>query len=140
MKILHKITDAVLYEDDADTLRQTVINAVDNGAYLGGADLGGADLRGVDQCIVLPVGDPSGYVPVAVWTDNRYWRIFAGCRSLTVAEARQLWGAGYKGERETGDKYLYALDWLMRVHPVDKSVSCSIQRRHLTAMAMQEAA
>ena len=155
MKILHRYTGEIIYKDDADTMRRTVFKAVANGADLRGANLRGANLRGADlrgadlrdadlhdahQCVVLPVGDSRGYVPVAVWTDNCYWRIFAGCRSFTVAEARRHWGEGYKGDRETGDKYLYALDWLMQAHPVDKSVSCSIQRRRLTAMAMQGAA
>ncbi len=51
MKISHRLTAAVLYEDGATEIRATLKAAVASGADLGaanlsGADLGGADLRG----------------------------------------------------------------------------------------------
>jgi hypothetical protein len=48
MKILHRYTQAVLFEDDSPTMKITLEKAVSKQAYLGGADLGGADLRGAD--------------------------------------------------------------------------------------------
>ena len=51
MKITKKITNEIIFEDDSNTMKDCVINAISNGAdlrgaYLRGADLGGADLRG----------------------------------------------------------------------------------------------
>ena len=51
MKILNIHTDKVIFEDDFETLRETLVNAIMlgadlSGAYLRGADLSGADLRG----------------------------------------------------------------------------------------------
>ena len=58
MKITKKITYDIIFEDDSNTMKDCVINAILSGAYLrdadlryaylGGADLGGADLRGAD--------------------------------------------------------------------------------------------
>ena len=44
MKILNRWTQAVLFEDDALTIKETAINANLSGADLRGADLSGADL------------------------------------------------------------------------------------------------
>jgi hypothetical protein len=84
-----------------------------SGAYLSDAYLRGADLSGALNIICLPVGDPRGYRPVAVWFGD-HWVIYSGCRQFTIAEAREHWGDAYKGERSTGDQYLYACDWLVR--------------------------
>ena len=51
MKITKKITYDIIFEDDSNTMKDCVINAISNGAdlrgaYLRGAYLGGADLRG----------------------------------------------------------------------------------------------
>ena len=46
MKITHRVTTKVLYEDEQTTIRATVEAAVQNGAYLSGADLSGAYLSG----------------------------------------------------------------------------------------------
>ena len=48
MKILNIHTDKVIFEDDFETLRETLVNAIMLGADLSGADLRGADLRGAD--------------------------------------------------------------------------------------------
>jgi hypothetical protein len=90
-----------------------------SGAYLSWANLSWADLSGVDlsradisyaNLMCLPVGDPRGYRPVAIWCDQ--WIIFAGCRRFTLSEARAHWGANYEGIRSTGDQYLAAMEWL----------------------------
>lgn len=74
------------------------------------ANLSGAYLRGAFRIIRLPVGDPRGYDCVAIW--NYGWTIVAGCHRFAVDDARAHWGDGYDGDRDTGDRYLYALDWL----------------------------
>ena len=48
MKILHRDTGAVLFEDDAPTMRETVEAAVKGGANLGRANLGRANLDGAN--------------------------------------------------------------------------------------------
>ena len=53
MKITKKITNKIIFEDDSNTMKDCVINAISNGADLHGADLRGADLgyaylRGAD--------------------------------------------------------------------------------------------
>ena len=82
------------------------------GADLRYADLRYADLRGARGFLLLPVGDPRGYsFAHAVLCDGE-WRVRAGCRDFSIAEAREHWGEFYKGERWIGDMYLAALDWL----------------------------
>jgi hypothetical protein len=108
-------------------LRGAYLSGADmSGAYLSGADMSGADLRGADlrgadlrgadmsdalNIICLPVGDPRGYRPVAVWFGD-HWVIYSGCRRFTIAEAREHWGDAYKGERSTSDQYIAACNWL----------------------------
>ena len=46
MKITKKITNKIIFEDDSNTMKDCVINAISNGADLCGVDLCGADLRG----------------------------------------------------------------------------------------------
>lgn len=88
-------------------------------ADLRGADLRGVNLRGANLCranlygatlLCLPVGDPRGYRPVAIWRDA--WRIVSGCRDFSVAEAREHWGENYKGDPAIGAQYVAACDWL----------------------------
>jgi hypothetical protein len=98
-------------------LRSANLRSADlRGAYLGDADLGRADLRGAylggaEGILRLPVGDPRGYDAFAHWKDNQ-WRVGAGCRYYTIPDAREHWGESYEGDREIGDRYLYALEWL----------------------------
>lgn len=85
-------------------------------ANLSGADLIWANLRatnlsGSKNIICLSINDPRGYRPVAVWVGNQ-WIIYSGCRKFTVIEARQHWGSIYRGDRNTGDQYINAIDWL----------------------------
>jgi hypothetical protein len=40
------------------------------------------------------------------------WHIRAGCRDLTITEAKEHWGDDYKGDRQIGDSYLSAIKWL----------------------------
>jgi hypothetical protein len=102
----------------ADLSRASLIRADLSRANLSGADLSranlsGADLSRADLALCLPVGDPRGYRPVAVWHGDR-WIVYSGCRAKTIAKAREHWGTGYAGNRTTGDQYLVACDWLER--------------------------
>ncbi len=92
-----------------------------SGADLRGADLSGADLRraylrgaylsGADGIAMLDMSDPREYQPIAVqWADG--WRIGSGCRWFTVDDALKHWGPDYNGDRDTGDRYLRAINAL----------------------------
>ena len=48
MQIVHRYTRAVLYEDSAETIAESLVAAVKRGADLGGADLRGANLGGAE--------------------------------------------------------------------------------------------
>ena len=81
-------------------------------AYLSGAYLSGADLRGAAGIILLPACDARGYAFAHAIRCGDEWRIRAGCRDFSISEARAHWGPGYEGDREQGDIYLHAIDWL----------------------------
>ena len=82
-----------------------------SGANLSRANLSRADLSRAKHIICPPIRDPRGYECVAVNHGSKF--IFhAGCHRCTIAEARKHLGKSYKGDREIGDMYLYALDWL----------------------------
>jgi hypothetical protein len=56
MKILNRYTKTIIYEDDASTIRETVINAVNKKINLSGADLSRADLsRAEGLCKLIGV-------------------------------------------------------------------------------------
>ena len=91
------------------------------GADLQGANLQGAYLEGANHVLCLPVGDPRGYRPVAVWQKTA-WNIFSGCRAFTIAQARKHWGVGYSGDPVVGTQYVAACDWLeAQLKPKPKS-------------------
>jgi len=88
-----------------------------SGASLSGANLSYADLRYVYLCGAksfrfLPVQDPRGYSFAHAIETGEGWRVRAGCRDFSIEEALDHWGGGYNGDRETGDSYLYAVNWL----------------------------
>ena len=108
-------------------------------ANLRGANLRHADLRHADLCeadlrhadlrfanlssvslssakglLLLPVQDMRGYSFAHAIETDEGWRIRAGCRDFSIEEAREHWGGGYRGDREQGDMYLYAVEWLER--------------------------
>ncbi len=81
-------------------------------ANLRRADLRGANLREVKGFLLLPVQDMRGYAfPHTIETDKG-WRVRAGCRDFSIEEAKAHWGENYEGDREQGDMYLHAIDWL----------------------------
>ena len=58
---------------------------------------------------------------MAIWHDDG-WRIAAGCRWFTVAEAREHWGDEYEGDDAIRQRYVAALDWLAeQVEPAPDS-------------------
>ena len=89
------------------------------GANLSGADvrdtnLYGANLYNATGIIPLPVAEPRVYRWVAV-AHSDGWRIAAGCRWFTVAEARAHWNSPeYIGPQSVRDTVGPALDWLER--------------------------
>ena len=122
-QIKNRFTGAVLHEGTGtlqEEMRKAIASRADlsranlSRANLSAADLSWADLSRADlswaNLMCLPIGDPRGYRPVAMWCNE--WIVFAGCRRFTLAEARAHWGANYKGVRSTGDQYLAAMDWL----------------------------
>jgi uncharacterized protein YjbI with pentapeptide repeats len=83
-----------------------------SGAYLSEADLSEANLSGANGIIMLPVCDSRGFSFAHAIDCGGEWRVIAGCRDFSIAAAREHWGAGYEGDREQGDMYLHAIDWL----------------------------
>jgi len=76
------------------------------------ANLSCANLSSSVGFLLLPCQDPRGYsFPHAIECAGK-WRIRAGCRDFSIAEAREHWGENYDGDRDQGDMYLYAIDWL----------------------------
>ena len=83
------------------------------------ADLRYADLRGAafveaKGFIFLPVQDQRGYSFTHATLTEDGWKIRAGCRLFTIEEAKAHWGESYMGDREIGDMYLYAVEWLAK--------------------------
>ena len=60
----------------------------------------------------LPVSDPRGYTWLAI-VESGAWRIRAGCRTFTIAEARAHWlAASYSGPASVQETVGFALDWI----------------------------
>lgn len=83
-------------------------------ADLRGADLRGADFRRAKGIHLLPVQDSRGHSFAHAIETESGWRIRVGCRDFSIEEAKAHWGDAYKGDREQGDMYLYAIEWLER--------------------------
>ena len=82
-------------------------------ARLNDANLSDADLSGAKNFYLLPAQDPRGYSFIHAVKSDRGWLIVSGCRRLTIGAATLHWGANYEGDRETGDMYLAAINWLI---------------------------
>ena len=81
-------------------------------ANLREADLHGADLSGAKNFYLLPVQDRRGHAFAHAINTDGGWRIRAGCRDYSIDEALEHWSEAYEGDREEGDLYLYAVNWL----------------------------
>lgn len=82
------------------------------GADLRGANLGGADLGGQ---VVIDLGQRSdGYAFLLTKLTGEGWRIKAGCRNFTVAEARTHWQST-RGGTQLGSESLGIVDHAERI-------------------------
>ena len=87
MQIKSRYTDAVIFEDDKPTLRETVLNAVAQKAYLAGAYLAGADNVSTEV-----TGEPrKPYVKLSKDREDRLAKqINAICLELTAADEDEI--------------------------------------------------
>ena len=108
MKITKKITNEIIFEDDSNTMKDCVINAISNGADLGGADLGGADLGGAD----LGGANLRGaYLGGADLRDANLGDADLGGADLRGADLRDAYLRGaYLGDANLGDANLGGAD------------------------------
>ena len=132
-EIKHRLTVAVLFKLETESLKMCVETAVKRSAYLrdadlrdadlGGADLRGADLRGADLRGaylrgaylggayfggikgVIALGAPDGW-PAHAWLRDGWLSIRVGCQEKRIDEARAYW-AGKDNRREV----MAALDY-----------------------------
>jgi len=74
------------------------------------AHLSGAHLSGAKGITLLTQTD-HGYLAYAVEREGE-WRIHAGCRDFTMAEARAHWSSPNYHTPSSGRRILAALDWL----------------------------
>ena len=108
------IGGAELFKSEkATTAKEAVVEAVRGGAYLGGADLRGADLRGAylrgadlrgadlgDQWIIQGASRSDGYsFFLQKLKDDKEPMVRAGCRYLTLPDARSHWSKTRKGQK-----------------------------------------
>ena len=106
----------------ADLRGASLVDANLRGVDLHGADLFGADLSYADlrdtyfrwakNFFLLPVQDPRGHAFAHAVNSDDGWLIVAGCRRFTIERAKSHWGDSYRGDREIGDLYLRAIEWL----------------------------
>jgi len=84
-------------------------------ADLCGANLREANLSWADLCgaigIHLLTQTNHGYQVRAQWRSGE-WRIVAGCRDLSVSEAREHWGDPHYHTPSSGSRIVALLDWL----------------------------
>jgi uncharacterized protein YjbI with pentapeptide repeats len=90
------------------------------GADLREADLLGADLRWAKGAHLLSI-TMHGYAVTAVWCGAE-WRIRAGCRDLTVPEARAHWNPQTYKYPPDAERIALMLDWLEK-QPVPEGPS-----------------
>ena len=109
----------------ADLYNADLSGADLRGAGLSGADLYGADLYNATGILTLPVAEPRAYRWVAV-AHSDGWRIAAGCRWFTVAEARAHWQCpSYSGPQSVRETVGPALDRLERQRPCGRADGCA---------------
>lgn len=105
-EIKHRLSGAVLFKLEAESLKLCVEAAVKGRANLRGADLSGADLsdanlndadlRGVGH--VIDLGSPNSWNAHA-WLRDGWLSIRVGCQEKRLSEARDYW-AGKDSRRE----------------------------------------
>ena len=110
------------YFRDADLSDADLSDADLRRAYFRGADLSDADLSDADLRRAYLSGavgfhlltqTEHGYLVTATWRGGE-WRIVAGCRDFSIAEARAHWGAADYPLPSSGSRILACLDWLAK--------------------------
>jgi len=82
-----------------------------SGVNLSGAYLSGADLSGAKGIVFVYGFDKRGYTLYRVqWADGPRFR--AGCRFFAEAEARAHWGGDTYPDKDRGQIYIRAIDFL----------------------------
>ena len=103
MKITKKFSNDIIIEDDSNTMKDCVINAISSGANLGGADLRGANLGGAD----LGCADLRGAYLCCAYLGCAY----LGCAYLRDADLRGAYlGCAYLGGADLRDADLRDAD------------------------------
>jgi len=103
MKITKKFSNDIIFEDDSNTMKDCVINAISSGANLGGADLRGANLGGAD----LGCADLRGAYLCCAYLGCAY----LGCAYLRDADLRGAYlGCAYLGGADLRDADLRDAD------------------------------
>ena len=128
MHEIKSVSGIVLYRSDgATSLREAVVAAVREGAYLSGANLRDADLRGADLrganlsgevrligarpvVQVGPIGSRSDWL-IAYLTDGGI-RIDAGCQRQITREAFEARVANTHGDNQHAREYRAALAYI----------------------------
>ena len=109
MQIKHRFTGEVLFEADVGSLKLCLQAAVAKGADLRSADLRSADLRSANLSDANLGGaylgganlsdagqDRCGYQFIGAKFKDGLW-VKAGCRWLSITDARSHWGDSYSG-------------------------------------------
>ena len=94
MKILNIYTNKVIFEDDFETLRETLVNAIMLRANLRGANLSDADLRGAENIKSFQCGEYNR-VSYAVKHENKtMFKIgcFWGSTEEAIAKVKEKYG------------------------------------------------
>lgn len=94
------LTGAVFYKANCENVDFHHTNFL--GANFLKASIANANFVDAKNLLCLPIGDPRGCRPIAIWHYD-HWRIFSGCRYTTF---------NYYGDRNLGNQYLEALNWL----------------------------
>ena len=134
MKILNRYTRAVLYEDSADTIAESVLAAINAGADLGGAYLGGANLGGtaLDTTLRSLLRTFTKQCPCLRTGGRIVWRT---ARSQHVGATEYTAGRTYVSpllsfSAETACHpgiYAGSLQWMQKEYPSQPLVRCYVR-------------
>ena len=93
MKILNRWTLSIIFENEKETLRETLLDALKEGADLEGADLEGANLRGAINIKSFQCGECNRISFAIKWESEVMFKI--GC----------FWGNTEKAILKVKEKY-----------------------------------
>ena len=94
MKILNTYTNKVIFEDDFETLRETLVNAIMLGANLSSADLSGANLRGAENIKSFQCGEQNRVSYAIKYKNETMFKIgcFWGNTEEAIAKVKEKYG------------------------------------------------